>query len=435
MKGGYHLQIHVVESGDTLFSIANLYRSSIFAITEANELDTPNLVVGQSLVIPIVGQYYFVQPGDSLYTIAQQFNMTYEELARINNIPINMTFPVGLRLYIPPRPKGNITSLGYAEPIGGSVSTTLENAVMAAAPLLTYLAPFSYRVNRDGTLSPPPLNNFKQIAMNNRTNISLVITNLEGATFNSDLAHIILTVTAVQNKLIDNVINTATTEGFQEVHVDFEFIFPEDRDAYNDFLRALKARTEQAGLLLSTALAPKTSSTQQGLLYEAHDYAAHGEIADFVVIMTYEWGYSAGPPLPVSPINEVTRVLQYAVTEISPNKILMGQNLYGYDWTLPFVQGESFARAVSPQQAIRIAREHGVAIQYDEIAQAPSFHYFDTEGQEHVVWFEDARSIQAKFNLIKQMGLLGIAYWKLGLAFPQNWLLLADNFHVTKRET
>lgn len=429
------MQIHVVESGDSLFSIANLYRSSVLSITEANELTTSDLVVGQSLVIPIIGEYYFVQPGDSLFSIAEKFNLSIEELAEINQISLNMTLPINLRIYIPPRPKREITSFGYVEPIGDVFSVTLENAVIEAAPLLSYIALFSYRVNRDGSLTPPLLNNVKEIATNNQARLSLVITNLEGATFNSDLAHIILTVTAVQNNLIDQVINTALAEGFQEVHVDFEFIYPDDREAYNEFLLRLKSRTSQEGLLLSTALAPKVSSTQMGLLYEAHDYAFHGEVADFVVIMTYEWGYSAGPPLPVSPINEVRKVLDYAVTQIPPNKILMGQNLYGYDWTLPFIQGESFARAISPQQAIDIARNNGVDILYDELAQAPFFTYFDESGLEHIVWFEDARSIQAKFNLIKEMNLLGIAYWKLGLSFPQNWLLLMDNFNINKFPT
>lgn len=427
------MQIYVVQRGDTLFSIASTYRTSIAAITDANELETPNLVVGQALVIPIVGQYYFVQPGDSLFLIGKKFNLSVEELSHINNIPPTMTLPIGFRIYIPPQPRRNITTFGYVEPIGDSVSPMLEEATVSASPLLTFLAPFSYRVNRDGSLSPPPLNRFLEIATTNNSNTSFVVTNLEGNSFSSELAHIILTVQVVQNRMIDEIINTATANGFSDVHVDFEFIPPDDREAYNMFLRKIKPRLEQNNLLLSTALAPKTSGEQKGLLYEAHDYQAQGEIVNLLVLMTYEWGYSAGPPLPVSPINEVERVLRYAVSVISPQKILMGQNLYGYDWTLPFVQGESFARALSPQQAIRIARERGVVIEYDEVAQAPFFHYYDAEGREHVVWFEDARSIQAKFDLIKRLGLLGISYWKLGINFPQNWLLLADNFIVTKK--
>src|SRR5699024_1761485 len=204
----------------------------------------------------------------------------------------------------------------------------------------------------------------------------------------------------------------------------------EDSEAYNNFNEKLQSRLHEKGITLSVALAPKTSSTQQGILYEAHDYQAQGEINDFVVLMTYEWGYSAGPPLPVSPINEVEKVVQYALTRMPKEKILLGQNLYGYDWTLPFIQGESFAKALSPQQALQLAHQYNVEIKYDAKAQAPFFNYRDEEGREHIVWFEDARSIQAKFQLIKKYELRGIAYWKLGLSFPQNWLLLEDQFSI-----
>jgi len=429
------VQIHVVTQGETLFSIANTYNTTAAAISDANELDAPNnLVVGQALVIPIVGQFYFVQPGDTLYSIGNQFGISYQELAQINNISPDMTLSVGLRLYIPPAPKRAITSYAYLEPFGDTVSETLENAARKATPYLTYLALFSYRVNRDGTLTPPPTGNLRQIAESNNASMAMVVTNLEEGSFSDELGHIILTVQAVQNTLLDNIVNTATTNGFRDVHFDFEFLPADDREAYNTFLRTVKDRLSQAGLLMSTALAPKTSAAQTGQWYEAHDYAAHGEIADFVVLMTYEWGYSYGPPLAVSPIDQVRRVIEYAVSVIPPEKILMGQNLYGYDWTLPFVEGGEAATAVSPQQAITIARENNVAIQFDSVAQAPFFTYTDNEGNEHEVWFEDARSIQAKFDLIREFNLLGIAYWKLGLAFPQNWLLLNDQFTITKLE-
>jgi spore germination protein len=214
-----------------------------------------------------------------------------------------------------------------------------------------------------------------------------------------------------------------------------EFLRPVDREAYNLFLRKAANLIHQQGFLISTALAPKTSAGQIGKWYEAHDYKAHGEIVDFVVIMTYEWGYSGGPAQPVSPIGPVRKVLEYALTEMPGNKIMMGQNLYGYDWTLPYVPGGKYARAVSPQTAIDLARRYKAAILYDYTAQAPFYNYVDEEGQSHTVWFEDARSIQAKFNLLKELGLRGISYWKLGLSFPQNWLLIEDNFDVVKRTT
>ncbi|KGE19775.1 glycoside hydrolase family 18 protein [Paenibacillus wynnii] len=428
------MQIHVVQSGQSLFGIANAYGISMDEITEANQLSAPSqLVVGQTLVIPIVGMYYWVVSGDSLYSIAQRFGMNVNTLAEVNQVPLDQPLRIGLRLYIPPRPKRNAEINAYIEPRGETVSPSLRNAAAEAAPNLTYLAPFSFQVQRDGSLAAPPLGNLASIAAQNQVTLMMVVTNLENAQFSSELGRIILNDQAVQTRLLDNIIAQAKRLNFRDIHFDFEFLRPEDREAYNTFLRRAATRIHQEGFLLSTALAPKTSAAQVGAWYTAHDYKVHGQVADFVIIMTYEWGYSGGPPMPVSPIGPVRRVLEYAITEMPASKIMMGQNLYGYDWTLPYVAGGAYARALSPQAAIDLARNRNAAIQYDTKDQAPHFNYTDDSGKSHKVWFEDARSIQAKFDLIKELGLRGISYWKLGLPFPQNWLLIQENFNVVKR--
>jgi len=426
------LQIHVVRENETLFQIARLYGSTVNDIAEANEIPDPNrLVVGQALVIPIVGSFYWVQPGDSLWSIGQRFQIPYQELARINGISVNQILLVGTRLYIPPAEKTEAEFNAYVELRESPVPAQLENSARDAAPLLTYLAPFSFEARRDGTLKEPPLNRFQEIAAANRNVLMMVITNKENDQFNDELGRILLNDMEVQERFLQNIINTAEKYGFRDIHFDFEYLRPQDREAYAAFLRRAKERFGQRGWLLSIALAPKTSAEQAGQWYEAHDYRALGAIVDFVVIMTYEWGYSGGPPMPVSPIGPVRQVLEYAVTEIPPQKILMGQNLYGYDWRVPYQPGTT-ARALSPQQAIQLALEHRAAIEYDISAQAPFFRYTGENGQRHIVWFEDARSIQAKFQLLKELRLRGMSYWKLGLSFPQNWLLLADNFEVRK---
>jgi spore germination protein len=433
--GGIRMQIHVIRRNESLTSIARAYQTTVNDIVEANELPNPNdLVIGQSIVIPIIGRFYFVQPGDSLFSIARKVGIPYQELASINRINVNQPLNVGFRLYIPQGKKRNAEFNAYVEPRGTTVAPVLENSAREAAPYLSYLAPFSFQARRDGTLKEPLLNNFPAIAKANRNVLMMVINNQENDQFSDELGRILLTDMAIQDKFLNNIVATAKKYGFRDIHFDFEFLRPADREAYNNFLRKAKQRFKSEGWLMSTALAPKTSATQKGKWYEGHDYKAHGEISDFVVIMTYEWGYSGGPAMAVSPIDAVRKVLDYAITEIPSNKILMGQNLYGYDWTLPFVQG-SVAKAVSPQQAIQLAAKHNVEIQYDTKAQAPHFKYKDEAGKEHEVWFEDARSIQAKFDLIKELNLRGMSYWKLGLSFPQNWLLIVDNFNVTKRGT
>jgi spore germination protein len=66
-------------------------------------------------------------------------------------------------------------------------------------------------------------------------------------------------------------------------------------------------------------------------LYQGHDYPVHGALVDHVIIMTYDGGYTFGPPMAVAPLNEVVKVLNYAVTAIPREKIFMGIPNYGYD--------------------------------------------------------------------------------------------------------
>lgn len=131
----------------------------------------------------------------------------------------------------------------------------------------------------------------------------------------------------------------------------------------------------------------------------------------------------------VAPIRNVRQVLDYALTEMPPEKIYLGIPNYGYDWPLPFLHGNK-ATSISNQYAVELASKHYAAIRYDEKAQSPWFRYVDENGQEHEVWFEDARSIRAKLDLAREYGLHGVGYWNLMRPFPQNWLVLNALYHI-----
>ncbi len=428
------MQIYVVEPGDSLYSIGKKYGVSADEIAAANQIDPEkSLVVGQALVIPNHGTYYIVQQGDSLYTIGRKFGVNFAALAEFNDLDPSKPLQIGQQLTIPRMRKPSIETNAYVSAANGNFSRAALDAVREHAKNLTYIAPFSYEVQRDGSLSALDVPAVQNAASNSGAALMMVVTNIENGRFSDTLGEVILNDMQVQNRLLDEILQTAKSNGFQDVHFDFEYLRPADRENYNAFLRKAADLLHGEGLLMSTALAPKTSADQTGAWYTAHDYKTHGEIADFVVIMTYEWGYSGGPPMAVSPIGPVRQVLEYAKTEIPADKIFMGQNLYGYDWTLPYVKGGEYAKAISPQAAIDIARQNRAAIEYDKTAKAPFFHYWDNARREHVVWFEDARSIDAKFSLLKELGLRGISYWRLGFPFPQNWLLLSDRFDIIKQ--
>ena len=421
--------IHVVKAGDSLYSISRRYGVPVAKITSDNEIDiNKSLVIGQTIVVMVGTRQHTVKAGESLFSIARQYGTTVAAIQAANRITDPAAIRPGMVLTIP----SGTEKLGSIEVNGYTFPTIKMDVLRKTLPYLTYVSIFSYEVKPDGSLVT--LNDEPIIAAARAANVAplMVISNIQaGGGFNSDLAKTILTSESVQNTLITNVINNIKAKNYAGLDVDFEYIYPENREDYNNFLRKVRGRLKPLGYSLTTALAPKTSADQKGLLYEAHDYPVHGALTDHVILMTYEWGYTFGPPMAVAPINEIRKVLNYAVTAIPRQKIFMGIPNYGYDWVIPYVPG-SRAATISNVAAVELARKEGARIQYDQKSQAPFFNYFDDKGKEHVVWFDDARSIEAKMRLMNQYNLGGASYWTIGRYFPQNWLVLSSLYDVKK---
>ena len=139
----------------------------------------------------------------------------------------------------------------------------------------------------------------------------------------------------------------------------------------------------------------------------------------------------SGPAMAVAPLDKVRQVLDYATQAIPAGHILMGMPNYGYDWTLPFAQGTA-ARSLSSVDAVTLAGQVGAGIQYDQAAQSPFFRYYDKDGRQHEVWFEDARSLRAKYGLVNEYGLAGVSFWNLNNPFHTNFIVLESMFSVEK---
>ena len=284
---------------------------------------------------------------------------------------------------------------GYAYP---SIS---EETLNWWLPRLSWVASFSYGFTEDGELINLEDENLVIPANQAGVRPMMVLTPLDAqGNFND-------------NNLINNIEANIRNKNMGGVDFDFEYLAAEYADDYVQLVADTRQRLRPQGYLTTVALAPKVSTDQPGLLYQGHDYAGMGQAADYCLLMTYEWGYTYGPPLPVSPINSVRRVLDYGVSQIPAEKILMGMSNYGYDWKLPFVQGESKAEKLTNYQALARAEYYGVSVEYDEEAQAPFFTYTAPDGSEHIVWFENEQSWRARLALVSEYGLAGISIWNI----------------------
>lgn len=299
-------------------------------------------------------------------------------------------------------------------------------------PYLTYLTVFTYGIDGEGNLFAP--DDTQMIRMAKEYGVAPVMhissLNAEGY-FDNTLSTALLENPDAQSNFIEQVVRVVQEKGYEGVDIDFEFVPAEEAEVYIQLVTELRIAVNALGYEVIVALAPKTSATQRGILYEGHQYQGLGSAADRVLLMTYEWGYTYGPPMAVAPINKVEEVVRYALTEIPPEKIYLGIPAYGYNWILPYQQGRA-ARSLGPQEAIQLAIAKQAQIEYDYTAQAPYFYYWQG-GEQHVVWFEDARSVREKLALAEAYDLYGVAYWNLMRPFPQNWLVLNGNCEIIRK--
>lgn len=377
-------------------------------------------------------EIYVVKPGDTVDFIAESHGISVSSVIYNNQLVYPYPLAVGQALLLS---SGETAAPSYPAWVNGYAYPHIQQSVLnETLPYLSSLSVFSYGFTTEGDLIPPKTDDAFMIraALSEGVRPVLTLTPLgPDGNFNNYLISAVVNNQEAKDNLLANLLTTVQEKDFQGVDIDFEYIRPEDRIPFAEFVADVRNFLSPYGYHVSVALAPKISDTQAGLLYEGKDYRLLGEAADSVLLMTYEWGYTYGPPMAVAPVNKVREVVEYAVTRINPAKIDLGIPNYGYDWTLPFVQGSSRATTVSNQAAVQIAIEAGVPIQFDEVAKSPFFQY-EKNGQLHEVWFEDVRSYKEKFALLPEFGLRGMGYWQIMRFFRPNWLLLEDTFLIQK---
>ena len=427
------MTIYVTKPGDTIESIAAEFGVDADRMVIENGIPNPeNLVVGQSIIIRYPNTLYQIQAGDTLFSIAANFEV--EPVQILQNNPflaaeelLEIGEEIVIDYIVSEEPLGDIIVNGYAYPFINRI------VLRQTLPFLTNLLIFTYGFTAEGELIPVDDDELIAIAEEFGVAPIMVLAPMTpDGNFNSEIAHSIFINPEAQEILVNNILATLGQKGYRGVDIDFEFVLPTDKEAFISFVQNMKNALGPSGYQVMAALAPKTSSEQPGLLYEAHDYERIGNIVDLVLLMTYEWGYLFGPPMATAPANMVRRVLDYGVTVIDPNKILMGMPNYAYDWALPFIQGETMAEALSNIEALERAEIHNVSIEFDEQAQAPFYYYTDAEGIAHVVWFDDARSMDAKFRLVNEFNLTGVGYWQIMNFFPQSWIIASTLYNIIK---
>lgn len=422
--------IHVVAPGDTIFSIADTYQVTPEKLIRDNGLEElPNLIIGQTIVIVYPEISYVVQEGDSLESIANNYGITIKQILRNNPYLSDRDYIYpGDIIVIQYNHSGTITTNGFVYPF-----IDLE-ILRKTLPLLTYLTIFNYRVTAEGDLISLDDVEIINMARNYGVAPIMLLSPISFLGIESNVAYNILYNEAIQDHLISNVLNTMESKGYYGLNIYFENVNPEVLDYIEKYLTKFTIALNKEGYPVTITLTPTTFDSQISAYNGNINFSNIGVTVNNVLLLSYAWGYSYGPPGPVTPVDELAETVINMTKQIPPEKTDIGITVMGYDWELPYSEGMSRASALSLNKVLHLAAVEEAVIMFDEPSMSAYFYYDeyrdDGEITNHIVWFKDARTISALLDLITANNLRGVSIWNTMEFNTQLWLIINASYDI-----
>lgn len=371
--------------------------------------------------------YIVVQPGDTLADLAARYNVSRDELARLNRGLQGVAAGDVIKVaeqepdFRTPRVRTRFVLGFYTGPMGVNMPGS-QSSFARHSSLLSAIAPYWFDLDAKvpGNIKPrvTPAQIRELVADARRRNVKILAsihnTDRVAGVSRVELAHSVMT--AHRMAFFRTLFALLSEYGFDGVNLDIEHLREGDRGLYTEFVRELAERAHRQGKLVTVDVLGDARRVPYSLDF---DYPGLAAAADYLGIMTYDqFKPSEAAPGPVASLPWVEETLQKALQEGVPlAKILLGIPAYGYDWTV----GQPGARALSFEAVERLRNQHKGVVSFHPMFKVPHMTYADGKGQQHEVWYENARSISLKLDLVRKYGLGGIIFWRLGLEDPAAW--------------
>ncbi|MHB8126418.1 MAG: glycosyl hydrolase family 18 protein [Desulfitobacteriaceae bacterium] len=282
--------------------------------------------------------------------------------------------------------------------------------------LLDEVALFQIAIQSNGELLGSPSLRLINEAHKMGVKVLLAISNLTAkGLFSTELLSRLMRDQQFSDKVWRAIRNMLVSYKCDGVNLDLEKGAPEDRQLFTEFIRSWTLRFQLEHFIVSIDVPAKTSDQPTDIWKGVFDYKAIGKIVDQVILMTYEEHWPGSQPGSVASLPWVRQVLDYALKNISAQKIFMGIPLYGYDWI-----GPGRAQVIGFERAHQVAKRFGAPLKWDT-QQHSTYFVYQIREQKHVVYFEDLRSLKEKLDLAVAKGIGGVAIWEMNLSYPQFW--------------
>ncbi|MCS6809583.1 MAG: glycosyl hydrolase family 18 protein, partial [Bacteroidota bacterium] len=247
--------------------------------------------------------------------------------------------------------------------------------------------------------------------------------------FNQEVLHKLLLSREAQERCVAALVELCKKEGWYGIQYDFENIHIADRAAYTAFFKLAADSLKKHGFSVSIAVVPRArdyagEGEYQKWMYEywrgGYDYKTLGAIADFISFMSYDQHTRRTTPGPVAGYTWMERCLKYILQYVPPEKISLGLALYSDYWFPSYTNPQTvhaWGRSLKYPDALGVMESAGGKKEWNE---RDKVHYsvFERDDVYEHIYFEDARSFQARLELVRKYNLRGISCWRLGQEDP-----------------
>ena len=423
------MDIYVVQPGDTIFTVAEMFNIPYERLVRDNNISSDNLInVGQILIITKPEQTYIVQNGDTLQSIAAAHDVTILQLLQNNPHLLDKNYlDVGEELII------RFKKFDKPMEVNAFVFSYIRKDDLQKNLLfITYLTIADYRVTVQGKIIAPDDDSIISMAKEyGVAPIMMLSTLTEQGRGSYGISHKLFNDIELQNDLLTNLIQILREKQLYGVNFGFQYIIPEDLQSYVDFVARAKELLSTEGFQVWVTLVPKTFGYKLNETEENPYISRVGQIADVVILLSYQWTVAYIPSVEQTTIPYIKGYTEYVLKQIPPEKIMIGYTRIAYDWELPYVEGESPVVALANFEALRLANQIGTNLGFDEYYMTP-YYYYDRDGIEHFVWFKDARSFNALLNIAVEYNLKGISIWNVMEYTPQLAVTLNSQYNTPK---
>lgn len=253
---------------------------------------------------------------------------------------------------------------------------------------------------------------------------------------------------AARHAMDEALVRICKQNGYVGIQFDFEDISWTDKDALSQTVAETAAALHAAGFQLSIATVPNApghpgETAYSGWMFrdwrEAYDLKALAQSADLICLMTYDQHTAYTPPGPVAGYPWVLENLKYALASVSKDKLSLGIPVYGYHWFAGTPIGgknvpNNSAEYIGTLAAMQLAHAYDAKVQWDAEDKTAWFYFYRAQDREYI-FYTDAHTFAARYDLVKQDGLEGFCSWVLGEEDPAIWQLLPSHEHVVAHQS